>query len=189
MPAARQRQQDLVGQAGRCQSSRFGRSLIRSLIRVSSRSAADPRWVRSSQVTDASGPGRTLGRMWVRCVRTMRGDTNSRTAMSLLASPSATRRATSRSESGRRRQTPPPAASATRATPRTGSSRLWRRRGAGPEPENPIRSGPLRGARRWAGLLGTERAGSRRSGYSQVIAGMRNEARWRHAWPPLCRFG
>jgi hypothetical protein len=58
--------QDLAGQAGRSHCSRFGRSLIRSLIRLSSQTAADPRQLPPSQVTDGPGqsrtPGRTLGK-------------------------------------------------------------------------------------------------------------------------------
>ena len=44
--------QDRAGQAGQRHSCRFTRSLIRSLIRLSSRAAADPRQLRSAQVTD-----------------------------------------------------------------------------------------------------------------------------------------
>ena len=61
--AARPVLADLASRTHRSQPSRFSCSLIRSLIHLSSQVAADPRQLRSSQVTDGPGQSRTPGRI------------------------------------------------------------------------------------------------------------------------------
>src|SRR6516164_7177977 len=53
---------DLADPGRRHRLSRLQRSLIRSLIRPSSQASAEPRRLRSSQITDGGGLGRTPGR-------------------------------------------------------------------------------------------------------------------------------